>query len=119
MKVIDLLNKIATKQIKRGTVIKWQSLEFLYDYPNCAGIYRVGKDTQNHNNFFAFLDSTSLDKEVEVIEQNQDIDIDSIEELKIDDKDKEFYSSIIINNRAKINELIQAVKQLDKKIEEA
>lgn len=47
-----------------------------------------------------------------------EIDIDSIEKLGIYEKDEKFYSPIIIDNRIKINELVQAVKQLNKEVKE-
>lgn len=112
MKVIDLLNKIANKEIKRGTIIKFEEMEFFYDYPNLAGIYRVGMNSSAQNNLFYFLDSTSLDYEIELIEENQDIDIQSIEE---------FNSEYTMNNvefqlQDKINQMLFAIKQLDRQI---
>lgn len=59
-----------------------------------------------------------LNDNFELIEYEVDINIDSIEELGISEKDNKVYSPIIIDNRIKINELIQAVKQLDKKVKE-
>ena len=50
-------------------------------------------------------------------EENKEIDIQAIEELKeLDDKD--FYAIPVVINRKAINELIKAVKQLDKKQKE-
>lgn len=52
-----------------------------------------------------------------LIEEQQDIDIQAIEELRKVTVQSETYQSVY-DNREKINELIQAVKQLDRKIKE-
>ena len=59
----------------------------------------------------------ALNCEVEIIEEQQDIDIQAIEELKQVTVHSETYQSVY-DNREKVNELIQAVKQLDRKIRE-
>lgn len=51
----------------------------------------------------------------ELLEEQQDIDIQAIEEMRLISGP---VSNFIIDNRNKINDLIQAVKQLDKKIRE-
>ena len=51
----------------------------------------------------------------ELIEEQQDIDIQAIAELKQVTLHSETYQSVY-DNREKINQLIQAIKQLDKKI---
>ena len=55
-----------------------------------------------------------LNWNVEIIEEQQDIDIQAIEELRLISGN---VSDFIIDNRTKINELIQAVKQLDRREE--
>ena len=52
-----------------------------------------------------------IDIEFEV--EEPDIDIQELEELRLI---SEYVSNFIIDNRNKINELIKAVKQLDKKV---
>ncbi len=67
-----------------------------------------------------------LNDEVEIIEEQQDIEIQAIEEIKSDVSDipedkhygKLFIESCLQINKEKINQLIQAVKQLDRKIKE-
>jgi hypothetical protein len=56
-----------------------------------------------------------LNLEVETIEEQEDIDIQAIEELRKVTVQSETYQSVY-DNREKINELIQAIKQLDRKI---
>lgn len=51
----------------------------------------------------------NLNEEVELIEEQQDIDIQAIEDI---DEDEAYF-----NTNKKINELIQAVKQLDRREE--
>ena len=58
-----------------------------------------------------FLTYIILSKEFELIEENQDIDIQSIEELDVQENQFNTY-----NKTLKINELIQALKQLDRQI---
>lgn len=53
--------------------------------------------------------------EFELIEEQQDVDIQAIEEMGLIFGP---VSNFIIDNRNKINDLIQAVKQLDRKIRE-
>lgn len=59
--------------------------------------------------------SNILNDEVKVIEEQQDIDIQAIEEMRLISGP---VSNFIIDNRNKINDLIQALKQLDRKIRE-
>ena len=58
-----------------------------------------------------------LFKEFEIIEEQEEIDIQSIKNLEYVE-DYEADKTDIRLNRDKINELVQAVKQLDKKIKE-
>lgn len=57
---------------------------------------------------------TNLNTDFELIED--EIDIDGIEEIKWRESDKEYlgYGVLVVND--KINELIQALKQLNKEI---
>lgn len=54
-----------------------------------------------------------LNCEVKLIGEQQDIDIQAIEELRLISGN---VSNFIIDNRTKINELIKAIKQLDRNI---
>ena len=64
-----------------------------------------------------------LNDEVEIIEEQQDIDIQAIEELKQVTVHSETYQSVY-DNREKVNELIQAINEklkelrMDRKIRE-
>ena len=98
MKVIDLLNKIANgeevpKKIKTNNRI--------YHYCSSCDTYEDEKE----EDIVVPIDKYCLNDTVEIIEEQQDIDIQSIEEIKVGKSVSD-----------KINELVQAVKQLDKKI---
>ena len=122
IKVIDLLNKIANgeevpEKIKfEGDILKYD--RGIQDY---KGILRTGSGS-----FFNYLfvnRSTSLfiNDTVEIIEEQEEIDIQSIEEmpkilfLGTEKNDLMKVLNDIIDNQ---NLQLQAVKQLDKKIKE-
>lgn len=111
MKVIDLLKKIENgenipQKIKvYQEVFEWDILEHYYKRSNGDDLLELCT---------IFNTGELLSMEVELIED--EIDIDSIEELGIYEKDKKVYSPIIIDNRIKINKLVQALKQLNKEI---
>ena len=112
MKVIDLLNKMANgegvpEKIKVGNIIYiYESWEHFYYTDNEAreDLLVRGKDWST----FDFLNWN-----VELIE-DETIDIDSIEELKSVTNNIDGTVCIMV----KINELVQAVKQLNKKVKE-
>ena len=114
MKVIDLLKKIENgenipQKIKvYQEVFEWDILEHYYRRSNGDDLLELCT---------IFNTGELLSMEVELIE-DETIDIDSIEELGIYEKDKKVYSPIIIDNRIKINKLVQAVKQLNKEVKE-
>ena len=107
MKVIDLLNKIANgeevpKKIKHQYYdYEWNTID--KDYQRRDGEMLLGNmNIQYH-----------LNDEIILIED--EIDIDSIEELlKIEEYEVDKTDTVV--NRNKINELVQAVKQLNKEI---
>lgn len=111
IKVENLIERLNNFDFKKGTRIKFLDKVYLYDYPNLVGIYEIGKPTKREYSIFAQFDITNLHKEVEIIEESeQDIDIQAIEELEIGD--------VTTLDKLKINELVRAVKQLDKNIKE-
>ena len=111
MKIIDLLNKIENGEnipqtIKvDGTVYKLDILEYFYQNGNGDDLLQLAMKYNTPN---------LLNMEVELIE-DETIDIDNIEELlKIEEYEVDKTDTVI--NRNKINELVQAVKQLNKEI---
>lgn len=108
--------------IKDGELIKGQELKDEH-----GNIYTVTDtvDLLRDNGWNAITDEMNLDvfihTEFTLIEENQDIDIQSIEELD----EEEAYTNIDLTTRwtraedilvKKLNESIQAIKQLDRQI---
>ena len=111
MKVIDLLKKIENgenipKKIKvYQEVFEWDILEHYYKRINGDDLLELCT---------IFNTGELLSMEVELIED--EIDIDSIEEIKLRPSDREHLSFGGLIFEEKINKLIQAVKQIDKRI---
>ena len=113
--IIQLLNKIANGEdvpikIKyEGDILKYD--RGIQDY---KGISRTGSGS-----FFNYLfvnRSTSLfiNDTVEIIEEQEEIDIQNIQELVFNNDN----ANLKNQSNLLINELVQAVKQLDKNIKE-
>ena len=133
IKVIELLNLLAENEIEKGTRIKYNGTIYIVDFPNLCGIYPEGGTTRAEDSLFAKLDICALDYYVEILEDEEEIDIQSIEETEIKNKDgaeyyeyynggytesgyTKNYSLDDLQSKKIINQLIKAVKQLDKKI---
>lgn len=133
IRVIDLLNKIANGE-DVPEKIKFEHSIYTYfkeqeDYINYAD-----EDNKWYGQTLLFAIMLNhkineiLDAKVEIIEEQEEIDIQSIEELDENFTYIENHSSGLgiekVLNKAeielvnKINKLVQAVKQLDKKIKE-
>ena len=102
MKIIDILNKIANGELKDGFEFKYNDLHFIY-FRNVNEVQRL-ENGINIGRIY-YLDK-HLNDEVEVIEEKKEI-----EELKAD-----AYTSPDVLN--KINEVIRAVKKINKQLEE-
>lgn len=102
IKVIDLLNKIANGE-EVPKKIRYKDKIFIY--ANGTKKYY----NENIDLFLEFYSGELLNDEVEVIEEQQDIDIQSIDKLRIEIDNNGIASKII-------NQLVQAVKQLDSEI---
>lgn len=105
MKIIDLLNKIENGEIipqkikVDGTVYKLDILEYFYKNGNGDDLLQLATEYNTPN---------LLNMEVELIE-DETIDIDKIEEMTLDGVEDVTYF---------VNDLIKAVKQLNKKVNE-
>lgn len=118
MKLIDLLNKIKNKENMPSEIIfdkgkfKWNTLEHFYEKGDGSDLLELCT---------IYNTDELLNMEVESIEDEIDINIDSIEELNdtcydvniMSDDDLEFYHN---KTRTTINEILQAVKQIDKRV---
>jgi hypothetical protein len=124
MKIIELLNKIANneevpKKIKYSNTI----YEFKDDVFGTGYLYE-DKGLRYWFSEEVLSDSTEeLNYEVEIIEDEEEIDIQSIEEVNhynivsaIKGKTEENIDNELKLNSLAINKLIKAVKQLDKKV---
>lgn len=113
MKIIDLLNKIANGE-EVPEKVKYCGSEYLYlnhrkDYKNMELDFdSCIIDSKYHN--LDWLNDT-----VEIIEEQEEIDIQSIEEIEPAMNGNAY---VIDNKTWTLNQVIKAVKQLDKKIKE-
>ena len=114
MKIIDILNKInngedVPEKIKfNGIVFEYDKRQQEYNYKNDDGYYETLLYKVMSTHFIRSL----LRTEVEVIEENKEIDIQSIKEISSEDR---FYRT---DNIDKLNELTRAIKQIDKELNE-
>lgn len=129
LKGYELMQEIANGKIKYGT--KFRDLTDS-NYEDNSNIYRY-----ENKNFIGRYGGTNilklLNHDFEILEDEEEIDIQSIEETEIKNKDgaeyyeyynggysesgyTKNYSLDDLQSRKIINQLIKAVKQLDKKI---
>lgn len=114
MKIIDLLNKINNEEevpekIKfDNTVFELEENKKEYSFQHENGDYETLLYRVMTTHFIDVL----LETEVEVIEENKEIDIQSIKEISSEDR---FYRT---DNIDKLNELTRAIKQIDKELNE-
>lgn len=120
---IELLQAIAKNEIKENTkFIDKYNINYIYKLDGIEGELALYKQEQYYEDsipdYSMFIDNTFAE-----IKEEQDIDIQSIEEFEIDKNNyiqtelgafKTRKMDIAFLN--KINEIIQAVKQLDRKI---
>lgn len=112
----ELLKAIADGEIKEGTKFKCLNEKPMQYYPD-SNIYRY-----EHGNFLGrfggFNILSIVNKDFEIVQKQEEIDIDSIEEIKLRPSDREHLSFGGLIFEEKINKLVQAVKQLNKKVKE-
>ena len=111
IKIIDLLNKIANDESYRPTV-KYQEMTYTYQWD-------IGDYTNDFNSEYGIFSDWALNlmlnNEAEIIEEQEDIDIQSIEEIELAMNGNAY---VIDNKTWTLNQVIKAVKQLEKKIKE-
>ena len=101
----ELIKAIADGEIKNGSRFKAGYRTF---------IARDGYLFVEYENRQEYANSFELKWEFELIQD--EIDIDSIEEIKLRPSDREYLSFAGLIFEEKINKLVQAVKQIDKKV---
>ena len=107
MKGYELIKAITERKIKNNTTIK-------------VKMGNTYKATLKYENFMLKWESGDFDTSIlcsteadfEVIEENKEIDIQSIKEISSEDR---FYRT---DNIDKLNELTRAIKQIDKELNE-
>lgn len=113
IRIIDILDKIANGTLEDGFKFKYNYKEFYYDKKNRDILSKEDEDLVTLDEYIFILGH--LADEVEVIE-----DVKKIEPLKvtlwIDSKNKEILQleELIHSREEKINELVQAVNELNK-----
>lgn len=112
----ELIKAIADGEIKEGTKFKCLNENPMQYYPD-SNIYRY-----EHGNFLGrfggFNILSIVNKDFEIVQKQEEIDIDSIEEIKLRPSDREHLSFGGLIFEEKINKLVQAVKQLNKEVKE-
>lgn len=132
IKVIELLNLLAENKIEKATKIKYGGTIYIVDFPNLCGIYPEGGTTKVSESLFSEINILSLNDEVEILEDEEEIDIQGIGEItyksepiklgttkRMCNNANDYMDAICISLDTcgmKINELVETVKQLDKKI---
>lgn len=110
IKVIDLLNmQYKNEKMPKNIRIKYPFVFDYYTYNEEMKWYETADKTTILDVFH------KLDYEVEIIEEEPEIDIQELKELEYVE-DYEADKTDIRLNRDKINELIRAIKQIDKKL---
>lgn len=103
MKVIDLLNIWVEDRNKLPKKIKVE--EKIFEYHEASNLYITPND--NYFLISSYLDCVErLNREVEVIEENK-----QIEELEISEKDRKFHTDYINNIADKLNEVINKLNK--------
>ena len=115
IRVIDLLNKIANGE-EVPYKVKYNGIIFTYNSSNKQGLKYVDLNKENEV-FYRYLTGVvnKLTDEVEIIEEQEEIDIQSIEEIEPAMNGNAY---VIDNKTWTLNQVIKAVKQLDKKTKE-
>ena len=119
IKVIDLINKIDNKE-ELPQKVKFEKEIYEYDKKRKDYINKYDDWTSQtllYRVMSTHFISELLECEVEIIEDEEDIDIQRIEIIRdYRTSEDDLYNDNFEDFRGTINELVQAVKQLDKKV---
>lgn len=118
IRVIDLLNKIANGE-EVPYKVKYNGIIFTYNSSNKQGLKYVDLNKENEV-FYRYLTGVvnKLTDEVEIIEEQEEIDIQSIEEIKDVFIENSSCGEDVKYLARKYNEILKWAKQLEKKIKE-
>ena len=125
IKVIDLLNKIADEEELPKKILILDEVYYLINDEDGDIVYSQLKDRREWEAFIdrklnitrCLHEDVIILDEVEIIEEQEEIDIQSIKELE-PLEDYEVDKTDVRLNRELINKILQWAKQLDKKIKE-
>lgn len=121
IRVIDLLNKIANGE-DVPKKIKWR--DKIWDYWEGDQDYKSKQGRWFTSNLNDIRTKEFVNDTVEIIEEQEEIDIQKLDEnIKYyniigHSENEKMLFNMIQNTANRINKLVQAVKQLDKKMEE-
>lgn len=110
IKVIDLLNMIA-KGEELPKKIKFYDEEFVLE-EKCYAFYDYNLGIKRF--LFNFLNNENLNKEIEIVDQSEEIDIQGIEELERG-VSRDYNPHELALMQLKINELIREVNKIKEK----
>ena len=115
IRVIDLLNKIANGE-EVPYKVKYNGIIFTYNSSNKQGLKYVDLNKENEV-FYRYLTGVvnKLTDEVEIIEEQEKIDIQSIEDIKDVFIENSSCGEDVKYLARKYNEILKWAKQLDKK----
>ena len=116
IKVIDLLNMIADGE-KLPKKIKYDLDVYTRTDNMNYYTYFDGEDYITHH-IMEYLRCGDLNDDIIILEDEEEINIQSIEEIDEYNPSKHNFVDIVNNQKETINKLIQAVKQLDNKLKE-
>ncbi|MBQ1551408.1 MAG: hypothetical protein IIZ67_04820 [Bacilli bacterium] len=121
IKVIDLINKIDNKE-ELPQKVKFEKEIYEYDKKRKDYINKYDDWTSQtllYRVMSTHFISELLECKVEIIEDEEEIDIQSIDIIRdYRTSEDDLYNDNFEDFRGTINELVQAVKQLDKNIKE-
>ena len=111
--IIELLNKMAKKEELPNEIRYRNCMFYITEGAGISPDY-VNDD---HDFILEYIsnEADSLNEIIEILDNEETIDIDSISELVIQDHFSDYDNRDIEINRMKINELLKAVKQINKK----
>lgn len=105
------------EQLKNGTRFLDTYGEYKYEVEDGIGILKRKDEITKEWGTPDYSFFTDSENEFEVVEETEEIDIDSIEEVNVTDRGMDT-DDCILYYEDKMNELIKAVKQINNKLKE-
>lgn len=119
IRVIDLLNKIANgEEVPKKIRYKNDILKYYEEVQDYFGVSKTGSGAFFNYLFVNKRTDKFINDTVEIIEEQQDIDIQEIEDIKDVFIENSSCGEDVKYLARKYDELVQAVKQLDRNIKD-